>query len=537
MTLRLTIENADDLPPTVATRIEFGARQRLTIGRSQTADWMLPDRNRLLSGTHCEIRYVDGDYLLHDLSANGTFIEGSPTRISSPYRLRDGDRLSIGSHCVRVEIGAVSRHTAAEEATRIVRRPDAEPRLQLSVLKAPDAGGPAVATANLGRQGMLRIGRHEGADWVLPDRSGGVSREHCSIRFADDAFFLDDTSANGTFINGASERPANPCRLQDGDQLLIGGYLVAVGITGRVDPPAAGDGRAEAENRSTKPAPATGDRSSPVRRTSKARRGGDPAALLAGSDADVVPNAEQEASDRPERATAALPVGDVTRLVPAGKRMAVTQEMSTNVAPARATEAAAAVVADETVLAAIARGLGLSPNDLHERDAAALGNHLAELIVLLSGELRELLALCDTVLDRPRTGRANATGSNPLAIMPTTEEALRVLFGPPRKAYLDRPQSFQASLHELHEQLRLMGSAIRGAARVLNHELSPEAVERSVSAEGRFGQLIGSRKARLWEVYVERWNSRPPIHPERPASSFCERFASDPGDGDHVENH
>ena len=36
-------------------------------------DWTLPDPTRFISGKHCEVRYRDGGYWLHDVSTNGTF--------------------------------------------------------------------------------------------------------------------------------------------------------------------------------------------------------------------------------------------------------------------------------------------------------------------------------------------------------------------------------------------------------------------------------------------------------------------------------
>ena len=53
-----------------------------------------------ISGRHCEVRYDNGGYWLHDVSRNGTFVNGSSQRLGSPHHFSDGDRLKIGRYIV-----------------------------------------------------------------------------------------------------------------------------------------------------------------------------------------------------------------------------------------------------------------------------------------------------------------------------------------------------------------------------------------------------------------------------------------------------
>ena len=103
MTLRLSIENVDRLPDGGPIRIEVKGRG-LDLGRDSHLDWSLPDPSRSISGKHCEIRYRDGGYWLHDVSTNGTFVNGADYRLDAPYFLRDGDRLSIGPYIIAVSV-------------------------------------------------------------------------------------------------------------------------------------------------------------------------------------------------------------------------------------------------------------------------------------------------------------------------------------------------------------------------------------------------------------------------------------------------
>src|ERR1700683_3639872 len=103
MLLRLTIENMDRLPDGGPVRVQVEGRG-LDIGRDQHLDWTLPDPSRLVSSKHCEIRFRDGGYWLHDVSTNGTFVNGAQYRLDGPYLLRDGDRLSIGPDIIAFSV-------------------------------------------------------------------------------------------------------------------------------------------------------------------------------------------------------------------------------------------------------------------------------------------------------------------------------------------------------------------------------------------------------------------------------------------------
>jgi len=112
MTLRLSIENVDRLPDGGPIRIEVKGRG-LDLGRDSHLDWTLPDPGRSISGKHCEIRYRDGGYWLHDVSTNGTFVNDDRVLPGSEVRLVDGDRVRL-----------------AADVTGSVSLPQSEPDLQ-----------------------------------------------------------------------------------------------------------------------------------------------------------------------------------------------------------------------------------------------------------------------------------------------------------------------------------------------------------------------------------------------------------------------
>ena len=102
MTITLKIDNVDQLPD--GGPVVFRAQGRgFEIGREHR-DWSLPDPNMFISGRHCEVRFEKGGYWLYDVSRNGTFVNGSASRVKSPYQLANGDRLKIGHYLVSVSI-------------------------------------------------------------------------------------------------------------------------------------------------------------------------------------------------------------------------------------------------------------------------------------------------------------------------------------------------------------------------------------------------------------------------------------------------
>lgn len=104
MTLVLTIENERSLPNGAPVSVRLTGERGVDIGRSATIDWSLPDPTRFISSRHCEVRCRDDGYWLNDVSTNGTFLNDSARRIQAPYRLREGDRLTIGSYVIAVAI-------------------------------------------------------------------------------------------------------------------------------------------------------------------------------------------------------------------------------------------------------------------------------------------------------------------------------------------------------------------------------------------------------------------------------------------------
>ena len=104
MPLTLQLVNETTLPDGGPVSFQLSGKCAIEIGRAAHLDWTLPDPTRFISNKHCEIRYKDGGYWLHDVSTNGTFLNGAVHRMQAPHRLRNGDRFTVGHYLVAVTL-------------------------------------------------------------------------------------------------------------------------------------------------------------------------------------------------------------------------------------------------------------------------------------------------------------------------------------------------------------------------------------------------------------------------------------------------
>ena len=95
------------------------------------------------------------------------------------------------------------------EARQLQFQPGSGARLEVLHGSSPDSVIPVY-------DGFM-IGRGRNANLPLADRS--VSVQHARLRFAQGAWFLQDQSTNGTFVNGEQ---INATRLNAGDEIQIG---------------------------------------------------------------------------------------------------------------------------------------------------------------------------------------------------------------------------------------------------------------------------------------------------------------------------
>lgn len=137
-----------------------------SIGRSRDNDWILPDPDRYLSGSHARVDFRAGSYVVVDVSSNGTYVNDSvePLGKFHEYTLQDGDFLRLGGYEFRVSIDATNDFPP--DASGMVANDGGPPNAATKTTTANDLG------ADLDLSELLETGvrnRNVYGQTVLPE--------------------------------------------------------------------------------------------------------------------------------------------------------------------------------------------------------------------------------------------------------------------------------------------------------------------------------------------------------------------------------
>jgi type VI secretion system protein ImpI len=446
--LALRIENETTLPDGGPLSITVQGTRGIDIGRDQYLDWTLPDPSRFISGKHCEIRWHDGAYWLHDVSTNGTFLDGTDGRLKAPHRLRDGDRFSIGHYIIVASVSAAAGAQASAATS------DATPAYDALWDPVGEAAAP-IDPRQLKDARDLQPVKPDFLDWAID-----VPPSHISSS-------APPPSASPQ-PRPRDNRPPLPAADDDASW--------AQGPRREVPP---------------EPKPAVSPTPSPRRPV--------------------------WVSSEPNGAWAPSPSA------PAPAQMTAAARGADAFAPAPMAPAATA-----DLLRAIARGAGLPDDAFAARDGAQFAEELGQLLRLVSENMKQLL---DARQQAKRLARSTnqttiqALENNPLKFAPTAEDAMRIMFGPPTRSYLDARSALAQGFDDVKaHQLRTF-AAMQHALRQLMDEFNPATIERTSGADRGIAGVVGSRKARLWDGYVARWQAHTGSHQDGLLNAFMNYFA------------
>jgi type VI secretion system protein ImpI len=150
---------------------------------------------------------------------------------------------------------------------------------------------------------------------------------------------------------------------------------------------------------------------------------------------------------------------------------------------------------------------GLDPARLAEISGQIVRSVVVEMMQLLSArnEARRLAR-------NPHQTVVSAADNNPLKFAPTPEDAMRILFGPPTRSYLDARRAIAQGFADIKSHHVLTYAAMQAAVRRLAEELDPAEIEKTLPAAAGLGERLGSQKARLWDFYTTRWEAKTEHH-------------------------
>jgi type VI secretion system protein ImpI len=454
ITLRIdNMDRMDDGGP-----LEFTAGNRgFDIGRDQHLDWTLPDPNRIISSQHCRVTFENGTYLLHDVSRNGTFVNGAPGRVRSPYRLADGDRLQIGHYLISVSIdgGARAQPQPFEPPTDAYAPPD---------------DGDIWSTGQAAPEAVDR-------KWFTQEqrRARGQRAPDPLQNFVELPRFAPPAGSETPFGGGGGESPFGGGATPFAGESPFGGG----------DPFGGGGGESPFGSGSAGPI---------------------------GAQLRNVPG-----SQIPERAPGGSLPPDFNRAVPYPQaRMPDPGHRGSMPASGMPTGGGGA-----GFIAAFCAAAGIAPETLAQRSPDELGKELGTIVRIVTEQLSGLLKaraaakLMTKSANRTMVGPAN---NNALKFAPSAAEALAIMFERRRSGYLDATASIQEGFEDIKAHEFATYAAMQKALAKLMEDLAPDQIE------DKAGGAFGNKKARAWDVYVERWNAKTEHYENGILDLFLEYF-------------
>ncbi|WP_269582315.1 type VI secretion system-associated FHA domain protein TagH [Roseibium sp. Sym1] len=528
MRITLQIENVDRLES--GGQLSYSCADRgFDIGRHEHLDWSLPDPQRVISGKHCEVRFEGGQFVLYDFSTNGTFLNGSQTRMDKAHVLRSGDRVMIGDYIIAVSLENSAARDQGSSASAVAPAPyqqgqpwnAPQPEAVGAGSAWPSGPGPAAPQAPYPSEPAGGPWATPGAGFegphAPPSRDAGIGTP------ADDVWSQQghgwgnaDPALYDPKAQQPDREPARPSQADPLDHLaqqpdLHREPVSTAGQPGAF-PPAAGEGPGATPEPMFQ-MPDLEPAASPQQAEPAFEPGGVPEQEGSSvSEAPVWPGDDTASSITPEAPAAtpapAVSVEKVSPQIAAEPSMPPVPPASEPGSPQGDT---GQPVAGDAIdfLKAFAEGAGLPPDALRDRDPEEFARELGTVLNGIAGDLMGLLQARSQV--KAMTRNANRTliartGNNALKFSPTPQMALQTMLSQRAEedGYLPLPKAMSAAFKDIQKHHVWTYAAMQKAAARFDETLSPTAIE----AEGQVAKsTFGNQKAKLWERLEERWTS------------------------------
>lgn len=170
---------------------------------------------------------------------------------------------------------------------------------------------------------------------------------------------------------------------------------------------------------------------------------------------------------------------------------------------------APADTATTKLLAAFLEGADQPPTVIEGRNPEAFLRDAGQVFAFLADGLRVLLAVRTTIKEHARLDRTQiaAAANNPLKLSVNSREATAALLGRGEEGYLPPRATVQASFRDLKAHELAVVEGLQSAVDELLRLFEPAVLEANLADAGTLAVLLqGGRRARLWELYQERYD-------------------------------
>lgn len=384
------------------------------------------------------------------------------------------------------------------------------------------------------------VGRSPEADWTLPDPERFISGQHFIVRCMNNAFYLEDVSTNGVFLNGKPERVrdrGDAVILNTGDRLAVGDYEIVASIV--ADNPQMAPSQAPAP-----PEPARAPEPPPVSGGSV-----DPLDLLG----DAPPPAPKRAATPSDHASAMSQhfAPPVTGEPQSGPAIPDDWELTGFSAPSPDTPAPSEsgmfhIPDDDDMFASTIPGgplpASVSPAEQPsaqpaapappEAKPAAVGHGGAvpddALMRLLIQGLMEVLRARAEIKSQFRVPvtTLKPVENNPLKFSVTVDDAMQHLFGSAKPGFMSPEAAIEEGLQDIKAHQLAVMAGMRAAFGKMLDRFNPEKLEKQFSEIAKSGSLISMKgKGRYWDLYRESFGELTRDSDENFNRLFGEAFA------------
>lgn len=542
--LVLRIENVDTLPDGGPVFVEID-RRGIDIGRDTYLDWTLPDPDRFISGKHCEIHFRDGAYWLHDVSTNGTSVNGQPGRLTEPHRLAHGDRIHIGPYIVQTELSGVEAGPGGpgpipdkggtsvggdpwgglEGTAEAIDRRDFTAHSQA---KEGAAGPVDLAEENISwgfGDVVERPASSDTPEWGGADET--VTSSSASPPSDSNADWGAPVDPEGVGSGGMSpwDLPVTEATLKE--PVLPDPSNVAPSYIADAPPTASsgdlGDNPFLAESSPSserEPEPVVAEQTpAPSIPEPEPSQDSEPEPKI-----DVFGTlSDSQHPVEPEPAASAIsnePWADSTP--PPAPNI---EQPDPQVGPLRESGSS---LSDGAFIASFERGAGLPVGSISGRSDEVLAEELGTLFREVTQALQSMLLARAETKSAMRSSERTMIGAlenNPLKFSPTPEDAMRIMFGQKTRSYLDASQTIEQSFADLQKHQMQTFGAMQSALQVLIEDLDPENIAGATAKDGGLAGIVGSRRAKYWDTYVERFSAKSGHHDRGMIDAFMILFA------------
>lgn len=546
--LTLTIEShADDDLETEATFSSTGTS--IKVGRKAGNDWVLPDQTRHISSNHFDILWEEDGYYLHDLSTNGTFINGAKDRVDGPHHLADGDRIQVGVYVIHARLREVAPPTPpveipAEDPTQPPQNMPAAPPKTAQHRQAVQAPPGAAflnkdAKSNVQSPGHSHLAKGQAAqtpDFArfqtgVPNQSGvsapPVTPSAPPIEDVSDPFeailssaISDDASAADVPVEQPAQAPfeAAPDEPLQPEKAIADFLIPDDDFTLDLPKPNFDLTPEPKAETFTEKAEFSSELSQAPRGMGETFGAADRFSPFSEDDLPVKPR-----DVAPVVAPAAAPIAPKPQPVPAP----VPQEFqeAPKVAQTDAQPPAPAATNDD-FLKGFLEGAGIDSAEPLEIPLRELGRILGECARLGTREMMQMLqdrsAVKLFVAQEDRTMRISS-GNNPMKFMLDPDEAFDALFVVPRSGYQTGADGFENALTDIRKHQSAMMAAVQPAMADILSGLAPSDIESATGGSG--GGVLGGGARKCWDEYNKRWKTRANQGENGMLDAFIDAFA------------